>query len=179
MILLSLGKLGLGLTWVVKQVWTEVYSEHAKRWIHVDACEEAWNQPRLYAEGWGKQMAYCIAFAHDGVTDVTRRYVRNPRLHALPRQKCPEEVLLYILNEIRGKRRDRLNPEDIKRLEKEDRAEDRELQTYVTTTLAGEEKVLAAGGSGAGSARMGAGVEKRMVPRQSGEWNYLRGWRCE
>lgn len=110
-------------------------------------------------------MAYCIAFSHDGVTDVTRRYVRNPRLHALPRQKCPEEVLLYILNEIRSKRRDRLNPDDVKRLEKEDRAEERELQTYVMQALAFEEKVLAGGSSG----RRGDGAQKVLVPRQNGK----------
>lgn len=111
-------------------VWTEVYSEHAQRWIHVDSCEEAFDKPRLYTEGWGKKVRYCIAFSIDGAYDVTRRYVRNPRKHGRLRDRCPEEVLLYILEELKTKAREKLSSDDRRRLEEEDRREEKELKQY-------------------------------------------------
>ena len=127
--------------------------------------------------GWGKKMSYCIAFSADGATDVTRRYVRDPTVHGLDRNRAPEEVLLYITNEIRSLRRSALSKEEKLRLIQEDEREDRELRSYVVSTLAATiERLIPMGEST--RTTIGSNSEIKQLPaRQTGTeaWRAARG----
>ncbi|KAL7421158.1 Peptide-N(4)-(N-acetyl-beta-glucosaminyl)asparagine amidase [Cryptotrichosporon argae] len=56
-------------------VWTEYWSPALGHWVHVDSCEAISNRPLLYARGWGKKQAFCLAYGPYGAEDVTRAYV--------------------------------------------------------------------------------------------------------
>ena len=130
-------------------------------------------------------MSYVIAFSNEGATDVTRRYIRDAAAHSLERNRCPEEVLLYILHEIRQMRRKDLAKEEKRRLVRDDQREERELRGYVVLALTAEIERLIPGGGRPGSAgaaaaarpSVAASSEVKLPARSTGTeaWRRARG----
>ena len=85
-------------------VWNEYWSGSLNRWIHIDSCENAWDTPLIYEQGWGRNMTFILAHSSSGVHDVTRRYVKDWDLIASRRtqreldkmEKCLENENIII-----------------------------------------------------------------------------------
>ena len=127
----------------------------------------------LTASGWGKKMSYCIAFSIDGATDVTRRYVRNAADHGAERNRCPEEVTMWIMKEIQKMRRENMKKDDQRRLAYDDQREEKELRGFVVSALAASIGRLLPPGTD-GQQRPGSGGDEIKLPaRRSG----AQAWR--
>ena len=96
--------LGYRVRWVADwadHVWVEVSVPRVRgrsRWVHVDPCEAAVDEPLLY-QGWGKNQTYIVALSFDsGAEDVTRAYTSDLAA-ALQRREEPARGIRSALRE--------------------------------------------------------------------------------
>jgi len=55
-------------------VWTEVWDNKRKRWIHVDPSENRIDDPPMYERDWKKNLREVYAFENGKMKNVTKRY---------------------------------------------------------------------------------------------------------
>ena len=82
-------------------VWTEVYSNAQKRWLHCDPCEGLCDSPLVYEIGWKKKLTFCLGFASNEVQDVSWRYSADHK--ALKERRallCREEWVANVVNKV-------------------------------------------------------------------------------
>ncbi|KAM9434363.1 peptide-N(4)-(N-acetyl-beta-glucosaminyl)asparagine amidase isoform 1-T1 [Clarias gariepinus] len=92
-------------------VWTEVYSQSQRRWLHCDPCENTCDKPLLYEMGWGKKLSYIFAFSKDQMVDVTWRYSCKHQEVLSRRKQIQETWLLQNINELNAVRQQSLSSE--------------------------------------------------------------------
>lgn len=101
-------------------VWCKYYSQYLKRWVHVDSCEQSFDEPHIYSKNWNKKMSYCIAFSNDTVVDVSKRYILQ---NQLPRDQISEDDLQFLCRLITQKLRSGLDDDTIFKLANRDELE--------------------------------------------------------
>jgi len=55
-------------------VWTEVWNEKQKRWVHVDPSEKKIDDPEMYERDWKKDLKEVYAFENGTMQNVTSQY---------------------------------------------------------------------------------------------------------
>ncbi|GMF23652.1 unnamed protein product [Phytophthora lilii] len=112
---------------VTDHVWTEVYSDYYKRWLHCDSCEDQLDCPLTYEVGWGKKLSYIFSFAHDEVADTARRYTQNWPDMCTRRQDVSEAWLQATISQMNRSLRQQQSPERVAVLTARSRNEREEL----------------------------------------------------
>ncbi|KAL8917646.1 MAG: hypothetical protein Q9208_007827 [Pyrenodesmia sp. 3 TL-2023] len=113
-----------------------------------------------------------VAESDGSGTLKTTRYVRDAAKHGLDRNRCPEEVLVWITDDIKKMRRENTAKEDRRRLVIEDHREEKELRGYVVQALAAQIGQINLSGQPSTT-----GEEQKLPERVSGSraWREARG----
>ena len=104
------------------------YSKNQKRWIHVDSCENAFDKPLLYEQGWGRKMTFIIGYSIEGIKDITSRYVKDWNIILERRSKREVDKLEELLEGINLSLIVNLSEEEQKNIEEMNKLEDLELE---------------------------------------------------
>lgn len=97
-------------------VWNEFYSEEEKRWIHVDSCENAFDKPLLYEQGWGRVMTFVMAYSASQATEVTPRYIKNWHVCQSRRNPSEEKRLENLIASTNVLLQEKLDPKECEEL---------------------------------------------------------------
>ena len=95
-------------------VWNEFYNPEEKKWIHLDSCEQAYDTPLMYEQGWGKIMTFILGLSEYELVEVTPRYIKNWREVSKRRSEKMENKLSVILKNVNDKINNGLNNEQKK-----------------------------------------------------------------
>ncbi|KAK4798722.1 hypothetical protein SAY86_031048 [Trapa natans] len=104
-------------------IWTECFSEHLGRWVHLDPCESVYDYPLLYEISWSKKLDYTFGLANDGVYDIAKRYTRKWPEVLTRRTLITESALAGLFCKLTRESRRSFPPEVISALEDRDRRE--------------------------------------------------------
>jgi len=55
-------------------VWTEVWDDEKKRWVHVDPSEKRIDDPKMYVRDWKKNLKEIFALENGSIENVTENY---------------------------------------------------------------------------------------------------------
>ena len=122
-------------------VWDEYYNEEEKRWIHIDPCEEAYDTPLVYEQGWGRVMTFIVGLSDDGLVEVTPRYVKDWKIVNERRSEKMVNKLKNIMDEINKKMEIGISEEEKEKRKERRKNEIESFEKKINNDLYGEEKI--------------------------------------